>query len=89
MPQSGSPIRAIGSGGRAPGPVIPLPHHMVRQLAFGSSGLEDTAAERRGGGPAATPAPNLTHMSLEADTHVMTWFPGHLNADAYVIFHAR
>jgi hypothetical protein len=38
----------------------------------------DAAAERPRDGSAPAPPPTLTHMSLEADAHVMTRPPGHL-----------
>ena len=63
-----------------PGNSPAAPHAAVAR--FWLRKAPDTVAERPGGGSAATPAPNLTHMSLEADAHVMARFAGPLNADA-------
>src|SRR5215471_6811465 len=73
--------------GTWPGNSTAAPHAAVARFGFQRAFeyCRGTAWRR----PAATPAPNLTHMSLEADAHVMRPFPGPLNADAYVIFHTR
>jgi hypothetical protein len=82
---TGPGYRLLQPGAR-PGNSPAVPSATVAHFWF-QRGL-DTAAERLGGGPATAPAPNLTHMSLEADAHVIDVVPA-LNADAYVIFHTR
>ena len=63
------------------------PH--VAAALFGLQRAPPAAAERPRGGHSATPTPNLTLMSLEADARVMTRLRRPLNADAYVIFDTR
>lgn len=55
-----------------PGNFPPAPY--LAAVRFWFQRVPDAATERPGGGPAAPPAPNLTHMSLKADAHVMARF---------------
>ena len=80
-PQAGAMVRAespawgIGSGNWPPGfcnsPATPR----AAVASFLFQRAPDAAAERPRDGSAAAPAPTLTHMSLEADAHVMTGHP--------------
>ena len=78
MVRAESPAWGIGSGNWPLGSVIRLAHHAPRWQVFLLHRAPDAAAERPRAGSFPAPPPNLTHMSLDADAHVMTRPPGHL-----------